>query len=892
MNDVVSRSNNFNKVQRIWKATPEYYSDPWQYYVDFINILKARGARFITMSDALDKKFQETDINILLDHHIDYYPIETEVMCRWELENEVISSIYLFNRFEYYDSSQLKIWDVENLNIDFYKDLESKGFEIGYHQNAVGLVRVSRTGRTYDKNISRDDIEKAKAVFALDVDNLSRYFNIRTFIPHGAGEANAHLTELPDGYERLTWVYNNAHRNKSMPSPIEWQNYSDSCGQRTQRIRGSNAHYLLHIDNLHVKAYLAEPGLHHILIHPGRFGKGMPYHMYSGTIPDETTTSVNLEFEASDNENLPLSSAALISSWEGNSGKKRRRANWKLHSDSATLMDISSKYYLLCDDITVLRNHMAHNELCVPFYLIQERHDSNKKKEMIKSLPSSKYARVSDLCAPVESAHEDQDYINELFLNQFRPYFNLVYTSKVLKHLITSSIKYDCLYLSNLLIKNSNEISLLLNTLDKYANAQCVVINAKVVGLELKSWLKRLSSDLKKKYVINYSTISSDEIGLFIITRQFMNFRVKDVLRNAVFKGINSFKTMAKFIVSHNAEHKQKAKNTHVSKKKKNDMSLLNIADLTVEDKNKLERLSAARMDSIDETFNRFRDSIKSIPRSFNKHTNNLLRFDFPEAGLSEGMPYVKLPNGRIFYGALPNKKTRREFAFLKDRVSPALTDDTYLTALDITSRYLTDFSWYPKELLPSEGGTVVEAGAYVGHKTIRFVDDAVGTSGKVLAIEMMPDNVQVLRRNVKENNLDKCIDIVECGVWNEKGETLVMGKGRQRNSLVPLDQLKPDIVISVPVNSLDNILQSWGKDIIDFLVLTVNGAEVEALRGLDTMLNHIKVIYIAACYTRDGQSTYATCMEILKERGCVILPHSNDFVIYASPARYANEFV
>ena len=186
-----------------------------------------------------------------------------------------------------------------------------------------------------------------------------------------------------------------------------------------------------------------------------------------------------------------------------------------------------------------------------------------------------------------------------------------------------------------------------------------------------------------------------------------------------------------------------------------------------------------------------------------------------------------------------------------------------------------------------------MEAGAYLGHKTIRFIDDVVGTMGKVLAIEMMPDNIEVLRKNIQANGLGSCINVINCGVWSSSGETEVMGKGRQRNSIASIDKLSnSNMRITVRTDSLDNILHSWGEKVIDFLALTLNGAEVEALHGLEKEINRIKVIYVAARYTRKGQGTQQPCIEILKKRGCVILPQSGDSNIYAATKNFAKEYV
>jgi len=240
----------------------------------------------------------------------------------------------------------------------------------------------------------------------------------------------------------------------------------------------------------------------------------------------------------------------------------------------------------------------------------------------------------------------------------------------------------------------------------------------------------------------------------------------------------------------------------------------------------------------------------------------------------------------RRFYGYPSEPIPRLEYRFLKDLLPPAVTADTYLVAKEVTSRYLTDWGWYPREVLPGKGGTVVEVGAYLGHKTMRFVDECVGTSGRVLAIEMIPEDVQLLRRNIEANGLEGCVEAMQCGVWKEPGLRALRGKGRQRDSLVNLDKLGPERGQAVPTDTLDNILRRWGVATADFLVVTANGAEIEVLEGLQHEWERVKAVYVAACYTVDGVPTYDRCLEILKRRGSTILPQTTQHAIYAAGPR------
>lgn len=296
----------------------------------------------------------------------------------------------------------------------------------------------------------------------------------------------------------------------------------------------------------------------------------------------------------------------------------------------------------------------------------------------------------------------------------------------------------------------------------------------------------------------------------------------------------------------------------------------------------KLLRLAELRGETPKDVVRRFKKKqINKIPPSILKHTHILLKANFIEAGLRDGMGFVRLDNGRIFYGHLSRKQHEREYAYIADKLSPCLSAATYLTAKDVAIRYLRD-KWYRKEFLPPAGGTVVEVGAYVGHKTMRFVDQHVTKTGKVLAIEIMPENIPILKRNIAENGMNGVIDVMHCGVWNQPGELAVKGMGRQRNSLVSIDHLTGENETIVPTDTLDNILSRWNQPAIDFMVITVNGAEVEVLQSLDRELKRVRILYVAAHFKRDGQPTRDLCRDLLRGKGCEILSDAGDTGLYA----------
>lgn len=269
----------FHKVESPWKPIEPYFSDSWNAYVEHLEVMRDLGFQFVTMTDALDGKVNNDEVNVLLDHHIDFYPIETHVMAAWELQNNFVSNIYVFNSYIGGSKArQIPNWSLEDLDVSFLQRLERSGFEIGYHMNALGLVRSrNRAGHTYSKTVSGKEELEALAQFEADVEALRRYFPLKTYIPHGAGEGNAHLLAEPEVVDPPLRVYNNARFSGRRRSPISWKNFSDSTVFHPNVVKRHGATSVINREPLLSNAYLMEAGFNHELTHPGRYGGGMPY---------------------------------------------------------------------------------------------------------------------------------------------------------------------------------------------------------------------------------------------------------------------------------------------------------------------------------------------------------------------------------------------------------------------------------------------------------------------------------------------------------------------------------------------------------------------------------------------------------------------------------------
>lgn len=261
--------------------------------------------------------------------------------------------------------------------------------------------------------------------------------------------------------------------------------------------------------------------------------------------------------------------------------------------------------------------------------------------------------------------------------------------------------------------------------------------------------------------------------------------------------------------------------------------------------------------------------------------TRKISKLQIEKAGVdSEEIPYVKLKNGPVFYGLISCPKDKKYYNLLPTKLKSILPFESFLVANDIVIRYFEGglkLGGPRKELFyrTKPGDYVAEMGAYMGHYTI-YLSEKVGKNGKVIAIEPMPDNLKILRKNITENNLNNVV-IVPKGVWKEKDEMIFhRKKGDHQSGSVELNYKNNDS-LKILVDSLDNILQEQNIKHIDFMLIQLNGVEPEALEGLKNYKpNHIA---IASRYSKNNKPVAPIIANVLQERNYKSTIVKRDFV-------------
>jgi FkbM family methyltransferase len=150
-----------------------------------------------------------------------------------------------------------------------------------------------------------------------------------------------------------------------------------------------------------------------------------------------------------------------------------------------------------------------------------------------------------------------------------------------------------------------------------------------------------------------------------------------------------------------------------------------------------------------------------------------------------------------------------------------------------------------PYALHVNAGETAIQVGTPNPRTMIEY-SRAVGARGRVIIIEAEPDNVERLRRAFPALPY-RNVTIVAKGAWSAKGRLplLLSPHSGDHKFAVPGishdNDYRPENTyersIDVQVDTLDSIVRAEGLARVDFVSITVNGAEMEVLKGADEVL-------------------------------------------------------
>ena len=160
----------------------------------------------------------------------------------------------------------------------------------------------------------------------------------------------------------------------------------------------------------------------------------------------------------------------------------------------------------------------------------------------------------------------------------------------------------------------------------------------------------------------------------------------------------------------------------------------------------------------------------------------------------------------------------------------------------------------------PKKGDIVVDVGAAFGLYTIPS-SKQVGQNGKVFAIEAHPDNYEVLKRNVKLNNLSN-VTCLNYAVYSTKTKVKIYTNYTIMSERVISGE--EEKAKEVSADTLDNILKlnKIPAEQVNWIKIDVEGAELEVLKGAHNILSNSKEIAISV--EIHGKNNYQPVIDLL----------------------------
>lgn len=235
---------------------------------------------------------------------------------------------------------------------------------------------------------------------------------------------------------------------------------------------------------------------------------------------------------------------------------------------------------------------------------------------------------------------------------------------------------------------------------------------------------------------------------------------------------------------------------------------------LTERVEQRLSNLAEARGEDPGETE---RYLLRLLPRLIPSRAISPEKFsDLPilETGLDGALAYVRLESGGTLFSHPSSPRRLRQYWVIRDKLTKTIRPEAFGAAFDVAKRYVNaDVS----EISGLAGGTIIEGGAYIGYKAIRFADE-LGPDCRIIAIEIDEANYRIMRRNIEVNGLQDQIIPVNAGLWSSTGRFVSIANNYQRNSLAQVDKIDRSRRREVECTTLDALIEEHGLDTVDYV--------------------------------------------------------------------------
>jgi FkbM family methyltransferase len=151
------------------------------------------------------------------------------------------------------------------------------------------------------------------------------------------------------------------------------------------------------------------------------------------------------------------------------------------------------------------------------------------------------------------------------------------------------------------------------------------------------------------------------------------------------------------------------------------------------------------------------------------------------------------------------------------------------------------DYSSGLTRIKAEEGDVVIDAGGCWGDTTLYFAHE-VGERGKILTVECIPGNLEVLERNLKLNAvLQHRVTIVRNPLWSSPGIQLSFIDNGPSSVGTPAAKESVDGAREYTTTTIDELVGHNHLPTVDFLKMDIEGAELEALKGAELIIKKFR---------------------------------------------------
>lgn len=181
-----------------------------------------------------------------------------------------------------------------------------------------------------------------------------------------------------------------------------------------------------------------------------------------------------------------------------------------------------------------------------------------------------------------------------------------------------------------------------------------------------------------------------------------------------------------------------------------------------------------------------------------------------------------------------------------------------------------------PLKMAIANGDTVVQVGA-TGRGEIWEMAQLAGPRGRVIVVECAPENLEQIYERIDRDHVSN-MTVIPKGAWSErttqtlyvhprfKGSHIVLDSGAQHDRVLARDEYAE--ALDVECDTLDRLLAEQGVTQCDFIKITVMGAEMQVLRGMDSLLATTPKLWVKAHSMLEGRPANYAISKFLRQHG------------------------